>query len=81
MNRDLHPTSRQALPTHSVTLTAIAGRCGGGECPTVYQTDRGTLIVQGYAFDSAVAGVALPPGEQMVEIPTELLADYLKVTQ
>jgi hypothetical protein len=72
---------RHATPAHSVTLTTIAGRCGGGDCPTVYRSDRGTLIVQGYDFDSATAGVALPAGERMVEIPAELLADYLKAIQ
>jgi len=61
-----------------VALEPVANRCGAGDCPTVFRTDRGTLVVQGYTFQPAEAGVALPPGEQMVEIPIELLADYAK---
>lgn len=65
-------------PTPTVTLEPVANRCGGGECPTVYRTDRGTLVVQGYSFEPGHAGVAVPAGEQMVEIPAELLTDYLR---
>ena len=61
----------------SVTLQVVAGICGGGECPTVYKTDRGTLVVQGYSLQPADAGITVPPGEQMVEIPAELLAEYI----
>lgn len=28
-------------------LTRIAGQCDGGDCPTVYRTERGTIAVQG----------------------------------
>jgi hypothetical protein len=66
-----------AAPTR---LTFVAGRCAGGDCPTVYQTDRGTLVIQGYAFNAAAGGVSLPAGEQMVEIPVELLADWVRAT-
>jgi hypothetical protein len=65
-------------PARSVTLDMVVGRCGGGECPTVYRTDRNTLVVQGYAFEPADAGVTVPDGERMVEIPVELLADYVR---
>jgi hypothetical protein len=77
VNHNLSSVSDDASLTRTVTLQLVAGRCGGGECPTVYETDRGTLVVQGYAFEPAHAGVAIAPGEQMVEIPTELLAEYL----
>jgi hypothetical protein len=55
-------------------LTLVASLCGSGSCPTVYRTDRGTLVVQGYTVTAAQADVDLPPGEQLVEIPAELLA-------
>jgi hypothetical protein len=64
----------------NVVLNRVAGICGGGDCPTVYRTDRGTLVVQGYLFDPAAAGATLPTGEQMVEIPPELIADYIRAT-
>jgi len=58
-------------------LDLVAELCGAGECPTVYRTDRGTLVIQGYQFDPAQAGTSVPAGEQMVEIPAELIARYL----
>jgi hypothetical protein len=76
---DLQQAGDAASLTHTVTLERIAG-CGGGDCPTVYRTDRDTLVIQGYAFEPANAGVDVPAGEQMVEIPVELLAGYLRTT-
>lgn len=57
-----------------MTLSVVAAWCGHGDCPTVYKTDRGTLVVQGYHFDPAEAGLTVPEGERLVEIPAELLA-------
>lgn len=55
-------------------LTLLTTLCGGGSCPTVYRTDRGTLIVQGYTVSADSVDLDLPDGEQLVEIPAELLA-------
>jgi hypothetical protein len=55
-------------------LTLVTTLCGGGSCPTVYRTDRGTLVVQGYAVAADNVNIDLPAGEQLVEIPAELLA-------
>jgi hypothetical protein len=54
-------------------LELVATLCGGGHCPTVYRTNRGTLVVQGYAVTAEMAGVDLSPGELLVEIPAGLL--------
>ena len=59
-------------------LTFVTKLCGGGSCPTVYRTDRGTYVVQGYTLTAESAGVDLPAGEQLVEIPAELLAEAVK---
>lgn len=58
-----------------VRLTRIDGTCRNGTCPTVYATDRGTYVIQGYTVsDSELAGqVDLPRGEAAVEVPRELL--------
>jgi hypothetical protein len=56
------------------TLTLVTTLCGGGTCPTVYRTDRGTLVVQGYTVSAENVDIDLPAGEQLVEIPAELLA-------
>jgi hypothetical protein len=55
-------------------LTLVTTLCGGGTCPTVYRTDRGTLVVQGYTVPATQVDIDLPAGEQLVEIPAELLA-------
>jgi hypothetical protein len=49
----------------------VISLCGTGTCPTVYTTDRDTVLVQG----GAVTGIAVPDGELLVEIPRELLLE------
>ena len=46
-----------------------------GDCPTVYETDEGTLVVQGWkVLDAdALAEMKLPEHETAVEIPRSLL--------
>jgi hypothetical protein len=55
-------------------LTLVTSVCGNGSCPTVYKTDRGTYVVQGYTVTPQTAGIEVPNGEQLVEIPADLLA-------
>jgi len=45
--------------------------CRDGTCPTIYDTDRGTVVVQGYVVTDS--DVTPPEGEALVEIPAELL--------
>ena len=47
--------------------------CGGSSCPTVYRSERQTVVVQGYALSGAEAGLTVPDGERLVEIPVDLL--------
>lgn len=77
---DDHRSPAAADVSGSVTLRRLVVRCGGGDCPTVYETDRGTLVVQGYVVQPNEAGLTLPPGEQLVEVPIALLQDYLIAT-
>jgi hypothetical protein len=69
-------TPETGLPTAApqLALQVVANFCSGGSCPTIYQTDRGTLVVQGYTVTERT-GVDLPAGEMLVEIPLELLAE------
>ncbi|MBU2670642.1 hypothetical protein KOI35_44795 [Actinoplanes bogorensis] len=53
--------------------TVLASQCGAGSCPTVYSTDRETVIVQGYSTTGEAAGVEVPDGERLVEIPVDVL--------
>jgi hypothetical protein len=61
-----------------IRLELLSSQCGNSSCPTIYRTDRGTLVVQGYAVAPEQAGVSLPEGELLVEIPTDLLAAALR---
>lgn len=57
---------------HVVTL------CGNGTCPTVYRTDRGTYVIQGYPVQGDGLDIAVGPGELLVEVPAELLASAVR---
>jgi hypothetical protein len=56
-------------------LTIDATNCDGGACPALYQTDRGTLVIQGRRIAPA-GGQGLnedDPQEDLIEIPTDLV--------
>ncbi|NRQ35533.1 hypothetical protein HII36_27420 [Nonomuraea sp. NN258] len=53
----------------AVRLTKLGDE---GTCPTIYRTDRGTIVVQGAkVLDDH--GVNVPDQETLAEIPEELL--------
>lgn len=56
-------------------LRCVAESCDTGPCPSVYETDRATFVVQGFLIDDAEAleALRLPTGETAVEVPRSLL--------
>jgi uncharacterized protein (DUF779 family) len=68
-------TAIVSLCRHATTqegcMKVIAGGCFDGTCPTIYATERGTVVVQGQQMDDT--DVTLGDGEVLVEIPAELL--------
>ena len=56
-------------------LTLLGTQSDGGQSPTLYATDRGTLVVQGWRITDreALGAMAVPSHETAVEIPVELL--------
>lgn len=54
-------------------LDRVAGVCASGGCPTVYATEEGDLVIQGYAIVGPSIDGGLPPGEAVVRIPRELM--------
>lgn len=65
-------------------LTRVRGDCNDGKtCPTVFATDRGTVVVQGSIVTdaAALAELALPSGETAVEVPSWLLPEVLANAQ
>jgi hypothetical protein len=51
------------------------GGCEGGTCPAVFETDRGTYVVQGAIVTDpeVLAALQLPANETAVEVPASLL--------
>ncbi|MFI6849074.1 hypothetical protein ACIBJD_31350 [Kitasatospora sp. NPDC050467] len=54
-------------------VTADDDKCGNGDCPTIYTTDRGTIAIQGYDIDRPT-----PAGESVVEIPKAVLKEAIR---
>ncbi|MEU7741962.1 hypothetical protein [Nonomuraea sp. NPDC049158] len=57
-------------------LRFLGSTSDGGACPTLYETDRDTFVVQGDEVTDPEALAELRnvlPGESFVEIPKELL--------
>jgi hypothetical protein len=55
-----------------------------GECPALYETDRGTYLVQGWVVNdpAALADVRdLGANETVVEIPESVLEHYLRLRE
>jgi hypothetical protein len=52
----------------------VISLCGSGSCPTIYRTDRGTVLVQG----APSSDVAVGDGEAVVEIPEDLLLEAVE---
>jgi hypothetical protein len=71
--QDPSANAKVATPD-GLVLNAVATLCGPGDCPTVYTTDRNTIVVQGYVVAPELASQTVPAGEALVEIPADLLA-------
>nr|WP_033217500.1 hypothetical protein [Kitasatospora phosalacinea] len=54
----------------------LISSCDDGDCPTLYVTDQGTLLVQGAT--PADHGLRLPAHETVVEIPIELIRKAIR---
>ncbi|MFD3974839.1 hypothetical protein [Streptomyces cyaneofuscatus] len=54
-------------------MTVLATTCEKTNCPTVYKTDRGTIIVQGETPTDH--GLTIPAHETLVEIPIGLIRE------
>jgi hypothetical protein len=53
--------------------------CGRGPCPTVYTTDGGDVVVQGFKLDRKdVGALDIPENEDVVRIPSALLLSAAK---
>jgi hypothetical protein len=61
---------------YGVEVTKLVTTCENGDCPTLYATDRDTLLVQGGT--PADHGLEIPAHETLVEIPMELIRKAIR---
>ncbi|MFI1384812.1 hypothetical protein [Embleya sp. NPDC020886] len=54
-----------------VKVTKLVSTCDFKDCPTLYATDRDTLLVQGETPSDH--GLTIPAHEALVEIPMDLV--------
>ncbi|MEU6233686.1 DUF6879 family protein [Kitasatospora sp. NPDC047058] len=61
-------------------LRFVGSNSGGGGCPALYETDRDTVVVQGWKIDSSDQAYAdvrdLADNEELLEVPRELLERF-----
>ncbi|WDO07538.1 hypothetical protein ME763_18835 [Streptomyces murinus] len=57
-------------------VTKLVTTCELKNCPTIYATDRGTLLFQGETPTNH--GLKIPNHETLVEIPTELIRKAIR---
>lgn len=56
-------------------LVPLAQTCRTGACPAVYKTESGDVVVQGYVVPERSAMTAVPDGEALVRIPSDLILE------
>nr|WP_017573283.1 hypothetical protein [Nocardiopsis halotolerans] len=52
----------------------LSGDCNRDDCPGIYSTDKGTVVVQGDLLTDT-AGLTPSQGEAVVEIPAHLIEE------
>ncbi len=71
-----YPAPKKAQRNAPLRVLA-ATSCGSSTCPTVYEGEPGKVVIQGYIVSAASAGIDVPEGEMLVEIPSHLLIEAL----
>jgi hypothetical protein len=63
-----------------LTLKKLASDCREGPCPTLWRTENGRYIVQGFKVvtPERLAQLDLPEAETAVEVSAELLEGYFR---
>ncbi|MDI1461839.1 hypothetical protein QEZ54_12735 [Catellatospora sp. KI3] len=60
-----------------IRKTALSGDTN---CPSLYRTDRGTFVVQGWRVTDpeALSQLDVPAHETVVEVPADVLAELVR---
>lgn len=51
--------------------------CVGQNCPTVYATDRDTVVIQGERLAAKTVGLDVPDHEVLAEVPMSLIRELI----
>lgn len=52
--------------------------CADSTCPTIYQTEDGSYVFQGFKVEEKVkADHQVPAGEDMIQVPKEFIDAFL----
>jgi hypothetical protein len=73
---DERATLVNAVPERETLKIRFLGKDSTpNDSPTLYETDRDTLLVQGYIVTDpeALSGMRIPDGETVVEVPKRLM--------
>ncbi len=56
---------------------------GDSNCPSLYRTDRGTFVVQGWRVSDpeALSQLDIPAHETVVDVPADVLAEIARAHQ
>jgi hypothetical protein len=62
-------------PRETMKIRFLGKDSTPNDSPTLYETDRDTLLVQGYIVTDteALSGMRIPDGETVVEVPKRLM--------
>jgi hypothetical protein len=77
-------TGNLAIEETRMRLRFVGTNSSGGNCPAVYETDHGTVVVQGWKLEDpeALSDLRdLAANETAVEIPKELLQYFRDVEE
>ncbi|GAA0374049.1 hypothetical protein [Streptomyces blastmyceticus] len=66
-----------------MALEKLASDCREGPCPTLWRTEDGRYIIQGFKVLDAerLAQLKLPENETAVEVTAELLEEYFNASR
>ncbi|HZN17307.1 MAG TPA: hypothetical protein VFB84_03820 [Micromonosporaceae bacterium] len=61
----------------NLTFVRKTALSGDSNCPSLYRTDRGTFVVQGWRITDpeTLAQLDIPGHETVVEVPADVLAE------
>lgn len=72
--------SSSPLITNPMQLTAVhtTANCEASSCPTIYQTEAGNYVIQGFKVPTNTKdGLAIPESEDAIEVPAEFLRSFI----